>query len=66
MGYQETARTATNLSKLWPYKTTVNAAMSSMATLNFCTWYLQLVHGRELDISSDKVRFYLNAHVNNG
>jgi hypothetical protein len=65
------ARTATKLLKLRPYKTTVSHALQlrvPASRVRFCTWFLQSVVGGEIDPQltsfSDEAWFHLQEYIN--
>jgi hypothetical protein len=68
---KSSARTATQLLKLRPYKTTVIHALQphdSVSMLRFCSWFLQSVIKGEIDprltFLSDEARFHLQGYIN--
>jgi hypothetical protein len=68
---KSSVRTATQLLKLRPYKTTVNLSVQPRdpaSRVHFCSWFLQSVVVGEIDpqltFFSDEAWFHLQRHIN--
>jgi hypothetical protein len=68
---KSSAKMATQLLKLRPYKTTAIHALqprNSASRIRFCSWFLQSVVGREIDpqltFFSDEAGFHLQGYIN--
>jgi transposase len=64
---KSSARTATQLLKLWPYKTTIIHALQPhdpASRVRFCNWFLQSVIDPQLTFFSDEAWFHLQGYIN--